>query len=313
MNHESSHYVMNLSVSKLENNIMINKNNNFSSCPICSNYNIKLIYKFNDFCVVKCQRCLNSWRTNMYTPDKIQELYCIEEYEKHPYFSYENSLVETLRTKRFQNYNRALAYIESVIGVGKILDVACGSGTFLSIADKRGWQSNGVEISPTLCKVCEQNTSANVTNSSFEEVKLTERYYDAITFWDIIEHVLDPVFCIEKAKALLKPGGIVMFCTPNEDSLLASLGWALYKLTGSYYSYPALALHPIYHTYFFSKKGFKKVLLERDLTVISSYSQEAFFEHSPLASPLQKKAIALIENIGSLFDATYELVMFAKS
>ena len=309
MNPKSSPSDVNLSSSTLENNI----NDYFSKCPICSNTKLQLVYKFEYFSIMKCQRCMNSWRTNMYDADKIKQLYCSEEYEQHPYFSYENEDVETLINKRFQNYNRALVYIESVIGVGKLLDVACGSGSFLSIATKRGWEPHGIELSPALCRVCEKNSGVKVTNSYFEEANLPEKYYDTITFWDIIEHVLDPVFCIEKAKSLLKPGGIVMFCTPNEDSLLAGIGWALYKFTGSYYSYPALALHPVYHTYFFSKKGFREILLERDLNVISSYSQEAFFEHSPLASQVQKKAIALIENIGSVFDSAYELVMFAKS
>jgi 2-polyprenyl-3-methyl-5-hydroxy-6-metoxy-1,4-benzoquinol methylase len=248
----------------------------------------------------------------MYDQDKISSIYCSKEYEKHPFFSYEQNHVESLTKKRYQNFQRGLVNIESKTGVGRLLDVGCGSGAFLSIAKGRGWDVDGIELSPALCQACEDNVNISVTNSSFEEADLPTHYYDAITFWDIIEHVIDPVFCIEKATTLLKPGGVMLFCTPNEDSLLARVAWALYQFTGSYYSYPALALHPDYHTYFFSRRGFIETISKQNIKPIKSYSQEAFFEHSPLASEIQKVVIASIEKVGSMFDSAYEFVVLAQ-
>jgi 2-polyprenyl-3-methyl-5-hydroxy-6-metoxy-1,4-benzoquinol methylase len=285
----------------------------FSNCPICGRAELQLVYDFREFSVMKCKQCDNSWRTNMYNRDEIVQIYSNAEYERHPYFSYDLSDVLTLEKTRFKNYDRALVHIESVIGVGTLLDVGCGSGAFLSVANGRGWNVHGIELSPGLCKACESNTNANVINGSFEEVSLPNGCYDLITFWDIIEHVRDPAFCIEKAKALLRPGGLLLFCTPNEDSLLARVGWTLYRLTRSSYRYPALALHPPAHTYFFSKRSFRKLLEQRNMTVIRCTSQEAFFEHSPLANRIQKLAVALIEKIGAPFDACYEMVILARS
>jgi hypothetical protein len=128
--------------------------------------------------------------------------------------------------------------------------------------------------------------------------------------WDVIEHVIDPGFCIRKVSDLLRPGGMAVFCTPDEESLLARTGLALYK---SRYSYPALALHPPYHTYFFSRQGFAKLLEENGLAVTKCYTQEAFFEHSQLASRAQKAGIGLIEKIGRVTDSCYEMVVFARS
>lgn len=283
----------------------------FNMCPICSNSELKLVYNFNDFCIMKCKLCGNSWRTNMYNWDNIARIYSSENYEKHPYFSYDEQLIESLSKRRFRNYNYALAHVESVIGRGKLLDVGCGAGAFLSIARKRGWDVHGIDVSPGLCRICERK-KFHVMNSFFEEANLPENYYDLVTFWDIIEHVVDPVSCIEKARAVLASGGIAIYCTPNEQSLLARTGLALYNLTFSYYSYPAFALHPYNHTYFFSKTGFVKLIEKCNMKVIRCYSQEAFFEHSPLAGTIQKRAIALIEKIARLFDSCYELVVLAK-
>jgi 2-polyprenyl-3-methyl-5-hydroxy-6-metoxy-1,4-benzoquinol methylase len=248
----------------------------------------------------------------MYTPDQIVEMYCKEDYDQHPFFAYDMQSVENSRNARFHNFLRALAKIESVVGVGKLLDVACGSGTFLALAQKHGWETAGIEISTALCEQCKRNTNATIYNVSFEDADLPQGYYDCITFWDIIEHTLDPVQFVAKAKTHLKPNGIMLFCTPDEDSMLARVAWTLYQATASHYNYPALALHPRYHTFFFSRASLAKLLRQQQMTAIHAYSQEAFFEHSPLASQLQKKVIGIIEKVSSVFDASYECVMFAK-
>jgi 2-polyprenyl-3-methyl-5-hydroxy-6-metoxy-1,4-benzoquinol methylase len=248
----------------------------------------------------------------MYGSADILQTYCSADYEEHPYFLYSKNDIEKLSKERFKNYYRALENVESVIGVGSLLDVGCGSGAFLYIAKKRGWKVSGIEISPGLCNACERNTDITVMNCSFEEANLQENHYDLVAFWDIIEHVLNPSYCIEKARSLLRPGGVALFCTPNEDSLLAKVGWALYKFTGHSYRYPAFALHPPTHTYFFSKKSLARLLENSGFEIVVYYSQEAFFEHSPLATRTQKISISMIEKIAKPFGACYELVILAK-
>jgi SAM-dependent methyltransferase len=248
----------------------------------------------------------------MYSREKIAQIYCGAAYAKHSYFSYDHETIDRLSRARFRNYDRALTYLESVIKIGKLLDVGCGSGAFLSMAKKRGWELQGVEISPELSETCRHTLRIPIITGRFEEVSLSPGNYDVVTMWDIIEHVIDPIHVIQKVKSLLRPGGVAVFCTPEEDSLLARTGLMLYKLTGSYYSYAAFALHPPYHTYFFSRRGFIKLLEESRLNVLNSYSQEAFFEHSTLASSAQKFAIDLIEKIGSFFDSCYEIVVVAR-
>jgi hypothetical protein len=49
-----------------------------------------------------------------------------------------------------------------------------------------------------------------------------------------------------------------------------------------------------------------------DMEVVNSYSQAAFFEHSEMASNLQKAGISMIEKLGGMADARYEMVVMAK-
>ncbi len=281
-------------------------------CPLCGSSNLRTAYRFDRFAVLKCRGCDGSWRSNMYSLGDITAMYTGDEYSQNPYFSYNAEEFKAAARGRFANYVGALSAIASKVKVGRLLDVGCGSGAFLNVAQQRGWDVTGIELSPELSQVSRRAVKAEVINAAFESVALPEESYDVVTMWDIIEHVLDPVFCLRKVERLLKPGGMALFCTPDEDSLLARAGLFLYRMSGGGVSYPALALHPTYHTYFFSRSGFKTLVGKSGMQVVRCYSQEAFFEHSQLPSPIAKWGIWAIEKISALADRRYEMVCLAQ-
>jgi predicted SAM-dependent methyltransferase len=58
-----------------------------------------------------------------------------------------------------------------------------------------------------------------IESGSFEEFTYPKESFDVITMWHSLEHFTDPRHIIEKAKALLKPGGALMLGLPNHSSL----------------------------------------------------------------------------------------------
>lgn len=281
-------------------------------CPLCGSGDLRTAYRFQGFAVLKCCGCHGSWRSNMYSTSDITAMYTGDEYSQNPYFSYDVEGFKEAAQGRYANYISALSAIATRVKVGKLLDVGCGSGAFLNVAQQRGWEVSGIELSPVLSQVSRRAVKAEVITSAFESVDLPDASYDVVTMWDIIEHVLDPVFCLKKVERLLKPGGMALFCTPDEDSLLARAGLALYRISGGAVSYPAMALHPTYHTYFFSRNGFKGLVGKSGMNVVRCYSQAAFFEHSQLPSSVAKWGIWAIEKLSALADRRYEIVCLAQ-
>ncbi len=280
------------------------------TCPICGSQSISIIYNFSNFSVLNCKNCLNAWRSNMYDKKRIEEIYCLDDYEENPYFSYDLNSVMNMGNNRFRNYRKALDFLKDIGVHGRLLDIGCGTGTFLALAKTYGWDLTGIEISEDLSKRCSQNVpGAEIINERFEDADLPAGEFALISMWDVIEHVIDPVGVIRRIRTLLADGGVALFCTPDEDSFLAKLGKALYRAN---VDGPALALHPPNHTYFFSRNGFKYMMEDLDMEVLRSYSQGAFFEHSEMASKIQKIGISMIEKIGSIADARYEMVVMAK-
>jgi hypothetical protein len=60
---------------------------------------------------------------------------------------------------------------------------------------------------------------------------------DAITFWDVLEHVTDPVADLTRACTLLRPGGVLALTVPDSANLVARASgrrWFGYKTAGEH-------------------------------------------------------------------------------
>jgi SAM-dependent methyltransferase len=283
-------------------------------CPACLGVALEVRYRFADFRVLRCHACDLAWRSKMYSPAKIDEIYSADEYAAHPFFSCDQPHAERRSHPRYRHFERALKTLGSRLEPGRLLDVGCGGGTFLWAARDRGWEATGVERSAQLCDVArETSQGATVINAAFEDADLPAGTFDAVTMWDVIEHVRDPAAVVNKLASLLRPGGVLVLCTPDEDSLLTRIGRALYLGSGRRYQYPALALHPTFHTIYFSRASLSGLLRRHGLEPIAAYSQAAFASQSPLASSRQKLAIEAIERVAARTDACWECVLFATT
>jgi SAM-dependent methyltransferase len=108
---------------------------------------------------------------------------------------------------------------------GRILDVGCASGMFLKVAAGAGWAVEGIEPSEILHRTA-TNALAGVGQvhcGTLEETDLPLGSFDAITVWDVLEHVPDPIGFLTRCKSLLKPEGHVFLNVPNLDSKEARL------------------------------------------------------------------------------------------
>ncbi len=105
---------------------------------------------------------------------------------------------------------------------GRILDVGCGAGFFLSLLAETAWQRFGVEISPRAAQsAAKLFDTANVYNGTLLNASFEESSFDVLTFWSALEHMNDPRANLLKARSLLKPGGSVLIEVPNNASYQA--------------------------------------------------------------------------------------------
>lgn len=97
---------------------------------------------------------------------------------------------------------------------GRLLDVGCGRGDLGSWFVRRGWSVVGVEPSAQACTVARQR-GVDARAGTLEEVALEPNAYDVTVFRHSLEHVLDPVADLRRAREALRDGGMAIVTVPN--------------------------------------------------------------------------------------------------
>jgi len=97
---------------------------------------------------------------------------------------------------------------------GKLLEIGCARGDFLSIA-REAFDARGVEPNPDLADSASR--VAPVYRDIIERTPWTG--FDVIATFHVIEHVDSPRGFVEAAAQRLNPGGLLVIETPNIDSM----------------------------------------------------------------------------------------------
>lgn len=118
-------------------------------------------------------------------------------------------------------FNDYLKRIEQLVANGSLLDVGAATGYFLKLAQLRGWQVKGVEISPFAAEIGKKK-GLDITVGTLADVVL-DKPFDVITLWDVLEHVPHPEQELQRIFHYVRPGGIVAINTPDSSSWVAKV------------------------------------------------------------------------------------------
>jgi 2-polyprenyl-3-methyl-5-hydroxy-6-metoxy-1,4-benzoquinol methylase len=100
----------------------------------------------------------------------------------------------------------------------RLLDVGCGNGDYLQLANRIGWNAEGIDPDPKAVDAA-QDKGLNVRCADLEsEVSHSAGSFDAVTLSHVIEHFHDPIDALRKCYALLRPGGRIWVVTPRLNS-----------------------------------------------------------------------------------------------
>ena len=146
--------------------------------------------------------------------ESITETFSREYYLEDHANAFEDQLEDYRADPSTPAFERGLDEIEKLLGgrVG-ILDVGCAFGTFLRLAANRGWAAKGVEISGFASEIARERGGLEVFNGELSAAPFPEASFDAITFWDVVEHVSWPFDALVSAYRLLRPGGVLLLTT----------------------------------------------------------------------------------------------------
>lgn len=114
---------------------------------------------------------------------------------------------------------------------GLLLDVACGLGYMLDMAEERGVIAIGLDISWTaLTKSKAENSSRRLVLGNGEHLPWPDSTFDYVTCLGSLEHFIHPEIGMREIARVLKPSGKAAISLPNSHHLLAI--YNVYKTGG---------------------------------------------------------------------------------
>jgi O-antigen chain-terminating methyltransferase len=122
--------------------------------------------------------------------------------------------------------SRLAAYVpdlKEVAELGRILDIGTGRGEFLEVMAAAGIDAYGVDTNLTAVNRCLERGLDAVHDDALRHLeKLPESYLAAITGFHVVEHLpFERVIeLIDHAQRVVRPGGLVIFETPNPSNLV---------------------------------------------------------------------------------------------
>ena len=176
--------------------------------------------KEDTFQLVQCQKCGLLYLNPQPTWEELEGYYP-EEYRPYVQTPEGGRSTIMVRAERTGWRRRAKVLLTYKLG-GRLLDIGCATGEFLAEMELHsGWDCYGVEPVAFAANYARKKTHAQIFGGTVLEAHYPSDFFDVVTLWDVLEHVPDPVSIFYEARRILKPGGMLVICTPDPDSVMA--------------------------------------------------------------------------------------------
>ncbi|MFI4922991.1 MAG: class I SAM-dependent methyltransferase [Burkholderiales bacterium] len=103
----------------------------------------------------------------------------------------------------------------------RLLDVGCSSGAFLDSASRLGFRAEGVEPASKAAQSALQ-AGFRVHSGTLQSAGFASGSFDALTLFEVIEHLKSPLELLKECRRILRPGGVMLIGTGNAASWTAS-------------------------------------------------------------------------------------------
>jgi len=125
--------------------------------------------------------------------------------------------------KRVSIYVARLRAAEAGTDKAPILDLGCGRGELLEVLREQGLKASGVDSNTAAVDKCRELELDVLMGDAFEALgKLPEGSLGGLTALHVVEHLPFPLVMklLDETLRVLRPGGIVIFETPNPNNVL---------------------------------------------------------------------------------------------
>jgi SAM-dependent methyltransferase len=192
------------------------------SCWICRSSNRKPFATAYDIPYFQCSECGHVYAAIVLPPEELTAHYREEYFEDTVYV--DDSQVDR---RKYMVYEPKVRFVIDFLQSPrkKWLDIGAGNGSLLACARELGFESTGLEPGKPAIEFAERTFGLTLFPHTIQEEfqRSGPASYDVVSFFMVLEHVLDPVEQVSTASKLLAPGGLLVVEVPTAESMSATL------------------------------------------------------------------------------------------
>jgi SAM-dependent methyltransferase len=235
------------------------------ACPVCGDSDSMPLFETKDwtfqvsddrFVVRRCLRCRTGYLSPRPSPGDLPRYYPPRFYWSHEGGTEPLPWGEIVARRAEQL--AAKSQVLADLAPGRLLDIGAQKGEFLWYMRERGWTVEGVELDNAI----PNPQGLPIRYGDFLTMEFEAESFDAVTAWAVLEHVQEPRQFVEKAAAILRPGGCFVALVTNLDS--AQGRWFRAD------DYPR-------HLTLFTKRSVRELASRSGLTVTRIWTDQAIF------------------------------------
>lgn len=234
------------------------------SCPICENKQRVHWGSVSGYSIERCTSCgigiTTPFPTDTDIGDANADIYRVDQ---------RGSLYLRKQAYYERRYHSQLRNIKRFVTGGRLLDIGCNIGLFLSCARREGFDVEGIEFNRESAAFGSKHFNLTIHTSPLEELNYPDHTFDVITMYDVLEHIPDLHGILQAVRRVLKPNGVLVVQSPNIDSLMA-------RLTRSAWNW----LTPPDHLYHFTPSTMQRLVTDQGFDIIQCNTWEPAKEFS---------------------------------
>lgn len=217
-----------------------------------------------EFALHQCPVCSHIYQASRPTQADILQFYPQQYAPYRPLIGEErNPIIRAWR--RWQASSRCNQILKLRQHPGRILDVGSARGEFLGEMQHYGWEIAGTDLNPAGITYAKKHLKGEFFAGQIEDVTWDDHQFDAITMWDVLEHLPNPKTALRRMQRLLKADGYLLISVPNIEGVQA-------KLFRKHW----MGLDPPRHLSVFTRRSLYQLLADTGFEVETAYT---FYGH----------------------------------
>jgi len=281
-------------------------------CTLCDSDRLAPMYDLKGLSIWRCEDCSLVFNAISLKPELDMGSYYSPSYYEERGEYYDDAAESKAHQDKMESFHAGLDMLDKYKpDHGRLLDVGCGLGAFLKLAQERGWEVSGIDISSHAASVASEKTGTRVIAGELKDAGFADTEFDAVSLCDAFEHFIDPNEQLRQILRILKHDGILFLNTPNQQALLRSVAHGIYRGSGGRISYPVRKLYHEFHLYYYSEANLRRMLEKHGFEAVE-ITRKTIPALKARGTRLERMIVRSFSYLERMLNKEYEILTVAK-